>query len=84
MCAWNYKTTTGKIEIIAISQNDYRDEELYSIDFVVNGVAFNKLFNSFSTEQKDILTSIERQIEIRYSYVKGEMVIYQIVAYTEK
>ena len=80
----NYETTTGEIEIIAISQNDYRDEELYSIDFVVNGVAFNNLVNSFSKEQKEILTSIERQVEIRYSYLKGEMVIYQIVAYTEE
>ena len=80
----NYETTIGTIEIISVSRNDYRDEELYSIDFAVNGITFNNLVNSFSTEQKDILTSIDRKVEIRYSYVKGKMVIYQIVAYTEE
>lgn len=85
LCAQgNYKTATGAIEIISVSRNDYRDEELYSIDFAVNEATFNNLVNSFSAEQKDILTSIDRTVQIRYSYIKGEMVIYQIVTYTEE
>jgi len=78
----NYEITIGTIEDLHVSRNDYRDEELYSIDFTVDGVEFKNLVNGFSDEQRDLLTSFNDDVEVRYSYVKGEIMIYQIVANT--
>lgn len=78
----NYEIAIGTIKDLHVSRNDYRDEELYSIDFTVDGVEFKNLVNSFSDEQRDLLTSFNDDVEVRYSYVKGEIVIYQIVANT--
>ena len=79
-----YETIVGPIEIGSITRRDYRDEELYSIDFVVAGVHFQNLVNSFSVEKKNELTKSDTDVEIRYSYVEEEMIIYQIVACIEQ
>lgn len=75
----NYEFVSGSLEIVSITQDDYRDEELYTIDFIVNGVSFNGIVNSFSIEQKNMLTTLDKDVEIRYSYINDELVIYQIV-----
>lgn len=75
----NYETVSGTFEIVSITQDDYRDEELYTIDFIVNGVSFNDPVNSFSAKQKNMLSTIDKNVEIRYSYINDELVIYQIV-----
>lgn len=33
----NYETVSGTFEIVNIAQDGYRDEVLYTIDFIVNG-----------------------------------------------
>lgn len=80
----NYETIIGSIEIVSVAQNDYRGEELYSIDFVVNGVEFKNLVNNFSADQKNLITAIDDNVEVRYAYIKGELMIYQIVTYIEE
>ena len=75
----NYKTAFGTIENLYVSRNDYRDEELYSIEFTVDGVEFKDLVNSFSAEQRNLLTLLNDDVEVRYSYIRGQIAIYQIV-----
>ena len=75
----NYKTAFGTIENLYVSRNDYRDEELYSIELTVDGVEFKDLVNSFSAEQRNLLTLLNDDVEVRYSYIKGQIAIYQIV-----
>lgn len=77
----NYESVLGPIEIVSCTQNDYRDMELYDVEFKINGMYF-KPVNSFSIEQKTLLTTnLDKDIEIRYSYIGKELVIYQIVIY---
>ena len=78
----NYKTAFGTLDNLLVLQNDYRDEELYTIEFTVNDVEFKNLVNSFSIEQCNQFTSFNGNVEVRYSYIKGEIVIYQIVTNT--
>jgi len=78
----NYKTAFGTLDNLLVLRNDYRDEELYTIEFTVNDVEFKNLVNSFSIEQCNQFTSFNGNVEVRYSYIKGEIVIYQIVANT--
>lgn len=75
----NYELVSGPLEIVSITQNDYRDEELYNIEFTVNGISFKNVVNSFSAEQKNILTTLDKDVEVRYSYINDNLVIYQIV-----
>lgn len=78
----NYKTAFGTLDNLLVLRNDYRDEELYTIEFTVNDVEFKNLVNSFSIEQCNQFTSFDGNVEVRYSYIKGEIVIYQIVTNT--
>ena len=78
----NYKTAFGTLDNLLVLRNDYRDEELYTIEFTVNDVEFKNLVNSFSIEQCNKFTSFNGNVEVRYSYIKGEIVIYQIVTNT--
>ena len=78
----NYKTAFGTLDNLRVLRNDYRDEELYTIEFTVNDVEFKNLVNSFSIEQCNQFTSFNGNVEVRYSYIKGEIVIYQIVTNT--
>ena len=78
----NYKTAFGTLDNLLVLRNDYRDEELYTIEFTVNDVEFKNLVNSFSIEQCNQFTSFNGNVEVRYSYIKGEIVIYQIVTNT--
>ena len=78
----NYKTAFGTLDNLLVLRNDYRDEELYTIEFTVNDVEFKNLVNSFSIEQCNQFTSLNGNVEVRYSYIKGEIVIYQIVTNT--
>ncbi len=75
----NYESVSGSIEIVSCKKNDYRDTELYDIEFTVNGLYF-KNTNSFSLEQKtQLTTNFDKNIEVRYSYIGKELMIYQIV-----
>ena len=77
--AGNYETVSGPVEIVAVTRNDYRDSEQYDIDFFVNEMRFQNT-TSFSTKQKElILSNLEKDIEVRYSFVGKELVIYQIL-----
>ena len=75
----NYELVSGPLEIVSITRDDYRDEELYTIDFIVDGHTFKGVVNSFSAEQKKQLTTLDKDIEVRYSYIRDDLVIYQIV-----
>ena len=78
----NYKTAFGTLDNLLVLRNDYRDEELYTIEFTVNDVEFKNLVNSFSIEQCHQFTSFNGNVEVRYSSIKGEIAIYQIVTNT--
>ncbi len=80
----DYEFVSGPLEIISVTQDDYRDEELYSVDFKVDGITFQSVVNSFSAEQKNMLTSLDKDIEVRYSYINDELVIYQLVICIDK
>ena len=75
----NYETAVGTIENLHVTPKHYRDEEVYSIEFTVDGVEFKNPVNRFSAEQRNLLTSFHDDVEVRYSYMDGEIAIYQIV-----
>ena len=78
----NYETAFGTLDNLLVFRNDYRDEELYTIEFTVNDIEFKNLVNSFSIEQCNQFTSFNGNVEVRYSYIKGEIAVYQIVTNT--
>jgi len=75
----DYEFVSGSLEIVSITQNDYRDVEQYDIEFIVDGTHF-KNTNSFSAEQKELISSnLEKDVEVRFSFIGKELVIYQII-----
>ncbi len=75
----DYEMVTGPAEIVKIERNDYRDSELYNIEFVVDKIQF-KTVNSYSVEEKELIVSnLDKDIQVLYSYIGNELIIYQII-----
>jgi len=75
----NYEVVSGEFEINSITRNDYRDSELYDIEFTINEMHFINTYG-FSFEEKEKLIKISNaNIEVRYHYIGKEVFIYQIL-----
>ena len=80
----SYESVVGRLQVDSIERADYRDVELYKITFSVNGVIFDNI-NSFSKIQKEQLCQAEgEEVKVCYSYVKNELIVYQILSYIDE
>lgn len=80
----NYKFVSGQLEILTIERNDSRYEELYYMSFTIGDVLFENAVNGFSKKLKDTLSAIDKNVEIRYSYLNRKVMIYQIFVLTDE
>lgn len=75
----NYEVVSGEFEINSITRNDYRDSELYDIEFTINEMHFINTYGFSFEEKEKLIKNSNANIEVRYHYIGKEVFIYQIL-----
>ena len=75
----NYEVVSGEFEINSITRDDYRDSELYDIEFTINEMHFINTYGFSFEEKEKLIKNSNANIEVRYHYIGKEVFIYQIL-----